>query len=123
MTPWLFKENYFDAKNNVYRLVGYLSCLEHCPVHQKVAGLIPSQSKYLGFFILGQGIYRGQPIHVSLSHWSFSFSLSLFLSFFFSSPPQPFLSKKSVEISSGEDNNNNVYSVRSFVVETKSICD
>ena len=91
MTPWLFKENYFDAKNNVYRLVGYLSCLEHCPVHQKVAGLIPSQSKYLGFLSLVRA-YTGGNQSMFLSHIDLSPFLSHFLSLSFSPPPPPTLS-------------------------------
>ena len=39
--------------------------VEHCPVHQEVAGLIP-----------GQGAHGKQPINVSLSHQCFSLSLS-----------------------------------------------
>ena len=35
---------------------GWLSCLERCPIHQKVAGLIP-----------GQGAQSGQPVDVCLS--------------------------------------------------------
>ena len=42
--------------------------VEHCPVHQEVADLIP-----------GQGARGKQPINVSLSHQCFSLSLSLSL--------------------------------------------
>ena len=45
----------------------WLHWLEHCPIHQKVTGLIPSW-----------GMYRRQPVDFSLSHWCFS--LACFLS-------------------------------------------
>ena len=47
-------------------LAGWLSWLEPCPIHQNVAGSIPSQ-----------GTYRRQLINVSHIYVSFSFSLSL----------------------------------------------
>ena len=47
----------------------WLCWLEHCPKHQKVVGLFPSQ-----------GTYRGQLIYVSLSHGCFSLSFSPSLS-------------------------------------------
>ena len=52
-----------------WALAGWLSWLEHHPVHQKVAGSMPSQD-----------VYRRQPIDVSLSQRCFSLSLSLSLS-------------------------------------------
>ena len=65
-------------------LAGWLSWLEHHPVHQKVTGLgvIPSQGTYLGCgFRPHQGAYRRQLINVSLSWMFFSLSLSLSLPF------------------------------------------
>ena len=35
-------------KSIVIALAEWLSCLEHCPIHQKVAGSIPYQSICLG---------------------------------------------------------------------------
>ena len=61
-------------------LARWLSWLGRHPVHQKVAGLIPSR-----------GVYGKQSIEVSLSHQCFSFSLSFFLSL------------KSINISLGKD--------------------
>ena len=52
-------------KECTHALARWFSWLECRPVHQKVAGSIPSQ-----------GVCGRQPIHVSLSHW-FSLSLSL----------------------------------------------
>ena len=60
----------------------WLSWLEHPPVHQNVAGSIPSP-----------GTYRRQLINVSLTWMPLSLSLS----------PSPFLSKKSINISLGEN--------------------
>ena len=34
--------------NSYGTLVGWLSCLECCPIHQKSVGSIPSQGIYLG---------------------------------------------------------------------------
>ena len=62
----------------VFGLAGWLSCLEHCPVHQKVAGSIP-----------GPGMYLGSGFDPQLG----VFSLSLFLS----------LSLKSISISLGKN--------------------
>ena len=55
-------------------LAGWFSWLEHCPIHQKVVGLIP-----------GQDTYRKQPlmfflhinICISLSHTHTSINISL----------------------------------------------
>ena len=48
-----FPKFYFNQginimKFTVYTLAGRVSWLEHCPVDQRVAGLIPSQDTYLG---------------------------------------------------------------------------
>ena len=64
-------------------LLAWLSWLEHCPVNQKVTGLIPGQGTYLGGgFSSGQGGTEREPIDVSLPH---HVSLPLFL------PPFPSL--------------------------------
>ena len=47
----------------------WLHCLEHQPVDQRVVGSVPSQGMYLGFnLVTGWGVYKRQPIDVSLSH-------------------------------------------------------
>ena len=75
-------------------LAGWLSWMEHCPVHQNVVGSIPGQGTYLGY---GFNPWSGsiweetdQLFHV------LSLALSLSLS------PLP-LFLKSINISSGED--------------------
>ena len=66
-------------------LARLLSWLERCPVHQKVAGLIPSQGTYLGCgFDHWPGHITGGNQSLFLSH------IDVFLSF---SPPPSSLSK------------------------------
>ena len=54
----------------------WLSWLEHCPIHQKVGGSIPSQGTYLGCVgsVSGQGAYVRQAL-MFLSHTDVSLSL------------------------------------------------
>ena len=68
--------NYIPLKKDNSALARWLSWLEHCPIYQKVVGLIPSQGKY-----------ERQPIDLSLS-----LSLSVPLS-------HPSFSLKSINIS------------------------
>ena len=61
-------------------LARWLSWLEHCPIHQKVAGSIPSQGTYVGSTFNPQSgsIWEATYVSFSLS-LSHSLSLSLFL--------------------------------------------
>ena len=45
---WEHLHNECITKNMALALAGWLSWLEHHPLHQKVAGSIPSQGTYLG---------------------------------------------------------------------------
>ena len=59
-------------------LVRWLSWWQHCPMHQKVVGSIPTQGIYLGSGLIShQGRYRKQPIDVFLSRTDISLSISL----------------------------------------------
>lgn len=69
-------------------LAGWLSRLQHCPVHEKFAGLIPDQGTFLHCGVnpqSGEGVDERQLIHISLS-----------LSFHFLSPSLPVKSNKIV---------------------------
>ena len=69
-----------------------LSCLEHCPIDQRVVGLIP-----------GQGMYK------KATDWCFSLT-SMFLSLSLSSPAP---SKSNEKMSLGDDKNNRFYGYQS----------
>ena len=74
---WLLPE----AQDSQGALAGWLSWLEHCPVHQNVAGSICGQGTYPGCgFYPSRGTYGRQPIDVSLSLHCVSLSLPFFLS-------------------------------------------
>ena len=59
-------------------VAGWVSWLEHRPIHQEAVGLIPGQGTYLGCrFDPWLGIYERQPISFSLTLMFLSLSLSL----------------------------------------------
>ena len=99
-----FHKFYFNQginimKFTVYTLAGRVSWLEHCPVDQRVAGLIPSQDTYLGCRLYPSlGHMQGRTANWH-SLWHQCFSLSLSLSVSPSSPPTPTLSPLSLLLS------------------------
>ena len=78
-----------DGKKELGSLAGWLSWLEHRPIHQRAVGSVPSQGTYLGCgFNPWQGTYKRQLTGFSLTSMSVCLSVSL---------------SKSINISSGED--------------------
>ena len=71
------QNNTKSIKNNTKDHPGQVVLLEHCPLHQKVVGLIASQGTYLGCRFDPWSVYRRQSINVSHSHHCFSSCLCL----------------------------------------------
>ena len=104
--PWIacsWGNKFYEKKNRTRALAGWLSWLEHHPVHQKVAGLIPEQGTFLdrGFDSRSEHIQEATDRCFSLTSLALSLSLSPSLSFP-TTLPLP-LSKKSVHISLGQN--------------------
>ena len=61
----------------LWAVVRWLSCLDHYLVHQKVQVWFPVRAhNWIEGLIPGQGTYRRQHIHISLSRWYFFLPLS-----------------------------------------------
>ena len=67
-------------KRELIALVGWLNWLEHHPIHQKIAGLIPSQETYLGCVFDPMSGHIWEATNRCFCHINVSLSLSLSLS-------------------------------------------